>query len=131
MNLGGIIYTTSINTPATAVTTIFGSTTFNSGSNWGAQVGANNNDLSKHLTLHTAGYGIGITGGRLNYVAAGTAMHAFISNGADQFTVSSLATMMQQVRGMASYASDAAASAGGVAVGQLYRNGSAVMVRVA
>jgi hypothetical protein len=30
-----------------------------------------------------------------------------------------------------SYASDAAAAAGGVAIGQLYRNGSAVMVRVA
>lgn len=30
----------------------------------------------------------------------------------------------------ASYANDAAAAAGGVAVGGLYRNGSAVMVRV-
>lgn len=32
---------------------------------------------------------------------------------------------------LGNYADDAAAAAGGVAVGQLYRNGSVVMVRVA
>lgn len=32
---------------------------------------------------------------------------------------------------MTTYANDAAAAAGGVAIGQLYRNGSAVQVRVA
>ena len=32
--------------------------------------------------------------------------------------------------GLENYANDAAASAGGVAVGELYRNGSIVMVRV-
>ena len=39
-------------------------------------------------------------------------------------------TALPALRSSASYASDAAAAAGGVAVGQLYRNGSAVMVRV-
>lgn len=38
--------------------------------------------------------------------------------------------VMTTLAGSASYASDAAASAGGVIVGQLYRNGSAVQVRV-
>jgi hypothetical protein len=33
--------------------------------------------------------------------------------------------------GLGNYANDAAASAGGVAVGSLYRNGSVLMVRVA
>lgn len=45
--------------------------------------------------------------------------------------LSSGAAQMPVLAGSVSYATDAAAAAGGVAVGQLYRNGSAVMVRVA
>jgi hypothetical protein len=41
------------------------------------------------------------------------------------------AVQMPLLQASASFASDAAAAAGGVAVGQLYRNGSAVQVRVA
>ena len=117
--------------PLLSINRATGISTFASGSSWGGNTGANNLDLSKHLTLHTAGYGLGVTGGRLNYVAAGTAAHSFISNNVDQFSVSSLATMMQQIRNSPSYANDAAAAAGGVIPGQAYRNGSAVMVRVA
>lgn len=39
--------------------------------------------------------------------------------------------VLAELAGSASFASDAPAAAGGVAIGQLYRNGSAVMVRVA
>ena len=35
-------------------------------------------DLSKHLQLHTAGYGLNVTGGRLNYVTGGS--HVFVSS---------------------------------------------------
>ena len=35
-------------------------------------------DLSKHIQLHTAGYGFNVTGGRLNYVTGGS--HVFVSS---------------------------------------------------
>lgn len=38
--------------------------------------------------------------------------------------------VLAQVGPLGSYANDAAAASGGVAVGDLYRNGSAVMIRV-
>jgi hypothetical protein len=61
------------------------------GANFGAQTGASNTDLSKHLALHTAGYGLSVTANRLNYTAAGAAAHVFLSNGADVMAVSNTA----------------------------------------
>jgi hypothetical protein len=109
---------------------INGPVTFNGGSNWGDQVGANNFDMTKHIQLHTAGYGFSVTGGRLNYIAAGGAMHAMISNGVDVLRASNSAIALPQIPGSTTYANDAAAATGGVAVGQLYRSGSAIMLRV-
>jgi hypothetical protein len=43
--------------------------------------------------------------------------------------IASVQTLLQ-LSGSASYDNDAAAAAGGVAVGQMYRNGNFVMVRV-
>jgi hypothetical protein len=48
------------------------------GVGFGAQTGANNTDLSKHVQLHTSGYGMSVTGGRLNLVAP-TAAGVFAS----------------------------------------------------
>jgi hypothetical protein len=41
------------------------------------------------------------------------------------------ATLAPTVQASASYANDAAAAIGGVAIGQLYRNGSTLMIRIA
>jgi hypothetical protein len=40
------------------------------------------------------------------------------------------AVIASTLQASASYASDAAAATGGVAIGQLYRNGNAVMIRM-
>jgi hypothetical protein len=63
--------------------------TFGNGAVFGAQVGASNTDLSKHITLHTSGYGFGITGGRMNYLAGTTGAHVFMANNLDRMTVTS------------------------------------------
>lgn len=44
--------------------------------------------------------------------------------------VSDAAASLSALQGSTSYANDAAAAAGGVALGALYRNGSVLMVRV-
>jgi hypothetical protein len=106
--------------------------TFGGGVAFTGALGASVTDLSKHIQLYQGSdVGFSVTPSRINYVVSVNAVHAFVVGGNDQFSVSNLAIMMQQVRGMASYANDGAAATGGVAVGQLYRNGSAVMVRVA
>ena len=48
---------------------------------------------------------------------------------ADNLTLTS-AILAATLQASASYANDAAAAVGGVAVGQFYRNGNAVMIRV-
>lgn len=53
------------------------------GIRFGTQVGSGSTDLSKHIQLHTSGYGIGITGFRQNYVAPNGAGHYLIINGID------------------------------------------------
>jgi hypothetical protein len=48
---------------------------------------------------------------------------------ADNLTLTS-ATLASTLQASASYANDAAAAIGGVAVGQFYRNGNVVMIRM-
>ncbi len=55
----------------------------NVGMNFGGLLGASSSDLSKHISLHSAGYGFGITGGRLNYVVAASGAHMFVVNAVD------------------------------------------------
>ncbi|HTK02588.1 MAG TPA: hypothetical protein VL522_23375 [Bordetella sp.] len=61
--------------------------TMSSGISFGAVLGGTNSDLSKHLLLHTAGYGFGITGGRLNLVVASGGSQVFVVAAADRVTV--------------------------------------------
>jgi len=51
--------------------------TMTGGISFGILVGASASDLSKHITLHTNGYGFGVTSGRLNYNASSGAAHRF------------------------------------------------------
>jgi hypothetical protein len=53
------------------------------GADFGGAVGANNWDVSKHIRLHYAGYGISVTSNRLNYVAPASSRHEFVVNTAD------------------------------------------------
>jgi len=68
----------------------------------------------------------------LGYTTSGTARLRYRVAGNDMWSVSDAgAVTMPGLQASASYANDAAAATGGVAVGQLYRNGSTVMIRVA
>lgn len=60
------------------------------GLSFGAVVGASATDLSKHITLHTNGYGLSITSGRLNYVGAAGSGHAFYIGTASPFVIGGL-----------------------------------------
>jgi hypothetical protein len=57
--------------------------TMSGGISFGGVVGASASDTSRHITLHTAGYGFGITAFRLNYNVPSTAYHAFLVAGVD------------------------------------------------
>jgi len=72
----------------------------------------------QHIGMDTAGSG-GASNVRLS------------SNGASLTITGTAPTLLPALQASASYANDAAAATGGVAVGQLYRNGSTVMIRVA
>ena len=64
------------------------------GLDFGSQTGAANNDTTKHITLHAAGYGIGITAFRQNYYASG-ASHVFMTSPtADTVTINSSGLLM-------------------------------------
>ena len=51
---------------------------FTGGINFGNAVGASAADLSRHISLHNSGYGIGITGSRMNYCVGAAASHRFM-----------------------------------------------------
>jgi hypothetical protein len=57
------------------------------GVDFGNVIGASNVDISKHVQLHNAGYGFGITGNRLNYVVAAPGSHRFIVGGVDILSI--------------------------------------------
>jgi hypothetical protein len=59
-------------------------------------LGANNSDLSKHIRLHSAGYGFNVTGGRLNAVA-GT--FNVVIGGLDKFAVNNGETIFNSGAG--------------------------------
>jgi hypothetical protein len=50
-------------------------------------VGASNTDLSKHISLHNAGFGFGVTTARLNYVVPSGSAHMFSVAGVDRLAV--------------------------------------------
>jgi hypothetical protein len=59
----------------------------NNGANFGAQVGASNTDMSKHIALHTVGYGFAITANRQNYIVPGPAAHVFLTGTSDRLSI--------------------------------------------
>lgn len=79
-------------------------------------------DMSKHLELYNGYAGINVTSGAMNLIVSNTIALSVVANLS--------AVLMPLLATSASYASDAAAASGGVAPGQLYRNGSVVQVRV-
>jgi len=72
-----------------------GITTYTNGISFGTNVGATVVDTSKHIVLHTNGYGFSVTSGRLNILASTGA--AIVSNigGTDRLTVSFTAVTSQ------------------------------------
>jgi|SRR5215472_779231 len=66
----------------------------------------------------------------MDIAGTGGAANLRLSSNGSVLTVAGGQVAISALPGTASYANDAAAATGGVAVGQLYRNGSAVMVRV-
>lgn len=80
-------------------------------------------DLSRHIELYGGFAGINVTAGAMNLVVGGAVSLALINAGAG--------LSAPQLRASASFANDAAAATGGVPVGGLYRNGSAVQCRIA
>lgn len=57
--------------------------TVTNGLGFGSVTAASNDDLSKHISLNSFGYGFSITTGRLNYVAPSGGAHHWRVNGAD------------------------------------------------
>ena len=75
---------------ATGVVTVgqgFAATTFTAGANFGAQLGGSLSDLSKHIAIHTGGYGINMSSGRMNLIGPSGAGVQFIMNGTNQLNV--------------------------------------------
>lgn len=103
-------------------TGMLGPTAFGGGISFGGTAVAGV-DLSKHIELYAGYAGFNVTSGQMNFIlSAQTVMSC---------TAVASGIAMPLLRSSTSYANDAAAATGGVPVGQLYRNGSAVMVRVA
>jgi hypothetical protein len=63
--------------------------TMTGGLGFGAGTGSGSDDLSRHINLHTSGYGFGVTSFRLNYVAPASAGHYWRVNAADVASVTS------------------------------------------
>jgi hypothetical protein len=78
-----------------------------------------------------AGHGIALGTGRINYVVGAGNIHSFRVNSVDIMDIGASGLTLPTFPAKASYANDAAAATGGVAVGQVYRNGSVLQVRVA
>lgn len=72
-------YTTSNFNPATKLDLAGG--TMSGGLSMGASTVASITDLSRHLQLHTAGWGLNVTSGTLNYVVGSAGKHQFVVNG--------------------------------------------------
>ena len=83
--LGGYGITDAVD--ITSTQSIGGSKTFNltvnfgGAANFGSVVGSSITDLSKHIQLHTAGYGFNVTSGTLNYTTGASGSHQFNING--------------------------------------------------
>ena len=64
------------------------------GINFGAAVASGVADLSKHLSLHSNGYGFSITSGQMNYAAAVGGRHVFVVNAVTSVTVNNAGITM-------------------------------------
>jgi hypothetical protein len=95
-----------------------------SGADFGSHTASGVTDLSRHVQLYTGYAGINVTASAMNFVIAGAAPLSVIEG-------SNSGLLAARLAGSLSYANDAAAAAGGIPVGVLYRNGSVVQVRVA
>jgi hypothetical protein len=78
---------TPVGSPPISVDRPSGAVTMNNGANFGAQVGASNTDMSKHIALHTVGYGFAITANRQNYIVPGPAAHVFLTGTSDRLSI--------------------------------------------
>ena len=65
-----------------------GITTYSKGISFGTNVGASATDTSKHIVLHTNGYGFSVTSGRLNILTSTGASVVFNINATDRVTIS-------------------------------------------
>jgi len=65
-----------------------GITTYTNGISFGTNVGATVADTSKHIVLHTNGYGFSVTSGRLNILTSTGASVVFNINATDRVTIS-------------------------------------------
>ena len=94
-------------------------------------------DDGQYLTIRTSDNVPLVGGGFLvNFAVGGNAnlvlpLTGTLSTLANPEVLSNKTLAAPKVSGLGNYADDAAAAAGGVAVGSVYRNGSALMVRVA
>ena len=94
-------------------------------------------DVDGNLTIKTSDVVPTVTGGfRVTMAAAGDSQFLVPFSGtlatiANTETLSNKTLASPKVSGLSNYADDTAAAAGGVAVGQTYRTGSVIKVRVA
>ena len=68
--------------------------TMTNGIGWGALVSTSISDLSKHLKLHTNGYGLGVSSGRLNLVGGTGAITGIVIGAADVAQFSNTGLLM-------------------------------------
>jgi len=78
----------------------------------------------------TIGMGVSQTAAYTTVFGTQGLPYQIIVNGATVLSIGTASIASAVLQASASYANDAAAAAGGVAVGQLYRNGSVIQIRV-
>ena len=81
------LMTIPIGLTVNGVSTLTGSAAFGTGITFGAQIGASNTDLSKHISLWGGNFGFCITGASLNYTVPPGSAHYFNINGTNALTV--------------------------------------------
>jgi Right handed beta helix region len=64
------------------------------GVSWTTALDSSAGSTAAHLTLHTAGFGFGITAGRLNYVAPAGNAHVFLAGAVDKVTINTSGVTM-------------------------------------
>jgi hypothetical protein len=67
--------------------------TMSGGLGFGAATAASTSDLTRHISLHSAGYGFNVTASRLNLVTAAAGFLVYVNNGNDVFRVNNIGTV--------------------------------------